>query len=113
MQEGRTDKMKERTIEGHILETVQEKKDLGVMVHKAMNGSRQVAEAGKKANRALAHIRRSISNKETDTVTPIYKATVIPHLEYCIQTRAPFLKNDFNALEQVQHRATNMYLTTM
>ena len=33
---------------------LQEEKDLGVMVHKAMNGSRQVAEAVKKANRALA-----------------------------------------------------------
>ena len=39
MQEGRTDKMKECTMEGHILEKVQEEKDLGVMVHKAMNGS--------------------------------------------------------------------------
>ena len=33
---------------------VQEEKDLGVMVHKAMNGSRQVTEAVKEANRALA-----------------------------------------------------------
>ena len=55
-------------MEGNILDKVQEAKDLGVMVYKAMNGSRQVAEAVKKANRALAEIRRTISNKETDTV---------------------------------------------
>ena len=78
-------------MEGMILEKVQEEKDLGVTVHKAMNGSRQVTEAVKKANRALAQIRRTISNKETDTVIPIYKATVRPHLEYCIQARAPYI----------------------
>ena len=44
-------------MEGKILEKVQEEKDLGVMVHKARNGSRQVAEAVKKANRALDQIR--------------------------------------------------------
>ena len=67
-------------MEGKILEKVQEEKDLGVMVHKAMNGSGQVAEAGKKANRALAQLRRTISHKEIDTVIPIYKATVRPHI---------------------------------
>ena len=59
-------------MEGKILEKIPEEKDLGVMVHKAMNGSRQVAEAVKKANRALAHIIRTISNKETDTVIPLH-----------------------------------------
>ena len=60
-------------MEGNILEKVQEEKDMGVMVHKAMDGSRQVADVVKKANRALAQIRRTISNKETNTVMPICK----------------------------------------
>ena len=60
-------------MEGNILEKVQEEKDMGVMVHKAMNGSRQVADVVKKANRALAQIRRTISNKETNTGMPICK----------------------------------------
>ena len=66
---GRINRLKEYTTEGKIHEKIQEK-DLGVMVHKAMNGSRQVAEAVKKANRDLAQIRRTIRNKETDTVIP-------------------------------------------
>ena len=105
---GRTNKMKEYTMEGNILDKVQEEKDLGVMVHKAMNGSRQVTEAVKKANRTLAQLRITISNKEIDTVIPIYQATVRPHLEYCIQAWAPYFKNDINALQLVQHRATKM-----
>ena len=76
---GRTNRMKEYTMEGKILEKVQEEKDLGVMVHKAMNGSRQVTEAVKKAYRALAQLRRTISNKEINTVIPIYKATQGPN----------------------------------
>ena len=51
-------------MEGKILEKVEEGKEMGVMVHKAMNGSRQVAKAVKKANCALTQIRRTISNKE-------------------------------------------------
>ena len=105
---GRINRMKEYTMEGKFLEKVQEEKDLGVMVHKAMNGNRQVTEAVKKANRALDQLRRTISNKEIDTVIAIYKATVRPHLEYCIHAWAPNLKKDINALEQVQHRATKM-----
>ena len=105
---GRTNRMKEYTIEEKILEKVQEEKDLGVMVHKAMNGSRQVTEAVKKANRALAQLRRTTRNKEIDTIIPIYKAPVRPHLEYCIQAWAPYLKMAYIRLEQVQHRATKM-----
>ena len=59
-------------------------------------------EAVKEANRSLAQHRRTISNKEIDTVIPIYKATVRPHLEYCIQAWAPYLKKDINALQQVR-----------
>ena len=97
---GRTNRIKEYTMGRKILEKVQEEKDLGVMVHKAMNGSRQVTEAVKKANRALAQVKRTISNKEIDTVRP--------HLEYCIQAWAPYLKKDINTLEQVHHCATKM-----
>ena len=105
---GRTNRRKGYMMEGKIIEKVQEEKDLGVVVHRVVNGSRQVAEAVKKANCALALIRRTIGNTEIDTVVPMDKATVRPHLEYCIQSWASYLKKDTNALEQVQHRATKM-----
>ena len=75
-------------MEGIILEKEQEENELAVTVDKAMNGSREVTEAVKKANRALAQLRKTIRNKEIDTVIPIYEATVKPHLEYCIQAWA-------------------------
>ena len=81
--------MKEYTMEGKILEKVEEEKEMGVMIHKAMNESRQVAETAKKANCALTQIIRTISNKETDTVIPLHT------------TWAPYLQKYVNALEQV------------
>ena len=68
---GRINRLMEYPTEGKILEKVQDKY-LGLMVHKAMNGSKQVTEAVKKTNRTLAQTRRTISNKETDIVIPLH-----------------------------------------
>ena len=43
-------------MEGKTLEKVQKENNLGAMVHKPMDGSRQVAGAVKKADRALHDI---------------------------------------------------------
>ena len=104
----RTNRMTDYTMERNIPKKVREEQELGVMVHKAMNGSRQVAEKVKKANRALPQISRTISNEETESHRPIYKATVRHHIEYCTQAWGTYLKKDINALEKVQHRATKI-----
>ena len=70
-------------MEGNMFEKVEEEKEMGVMVHKAINGSRQVAEAVKKANCALTQIRRTISNTATDSHTPAYKHIADKMTEYC------------------------------
>ena len=83
---GRINWMKEYTMEGNILEKLQEK-DIVVMVHKAMNGGRQVAEANQTNHHATRKLTQSCP---------------------CIQAWAPYLKKDINALEQARHRTTNM-----
>ena len=40
--------------------------------------------AASKGNQVLGMIRRNITYKEKSLIVPLYKATVRPHLEYCI-----------------------------
>ena len=45
--------------------------------------------AASNGNQILGLIRRNITYKEKRLIIPLYKATVRPHLEYCIQVAYP------------------------
>ena len=54
-------------------------------------------------------IRRNITYKERSLIVPLYKAIVIPHLEYCIQAWSSYLRKDIDMLEKkIQMRATKL-----
>jgi hypothetical protein len=72
-----------------------------------MKFSEQVNSAVCKANATLGMI-RSITCKNKNIVTRLYKALVRPKLEYCVQAWRPYLKKDVCKIERVQHRATRM-----
>ncbi len=58
-----------------------------------MNANTKVSEqyriAASKGNQILGMIRRNITYKDKSLIVPVYKATVRPHLEYCIQAWSP------------------------
>ena len=95
-------------LEGEAIQTVQETKDLGVIVHESLKTSRQCLEAAKKANRMLGMVRRTIKCKSPKIMLKLYKQLIRPHLEYAVQAWCPFLKKDIELLESVQRRATKM-----
>ena len=70
--------------------------------------SEQCGIAASKGNHILGLIRRNITYKKKKLIIPLYKATVRPHLEYCIQAWRPYRKKDIDTLERIQKRATKM-----
>ena len=51
---------------------------------------------------------RNITYKERQLIVPLYKAIVIPHLEYCIHAWRPYRKKDIDMLKRIQRSATKM-----
>ena len=93
-------------IGGHILETVDEEKDLGVIIRKDLKASSQCVKIVKTANQILGMITRTFNFKTKDNLLQLYKCLVRPHLKYCMQVWNPYLKKNIDLLEGVQHRAT-------
>ena len=79
---------------GTILSKTVKEKELGVTMNANMKVSEQSRIAAFKGNQVLGMIRRNITYKEKSLIIPLYKAIVIPHLEYCIQAWSPYLRKD-------------------
>ena len=63
-------------------------------------GVKQCRISASKGNQVLGMIRRNITYKEKSLILPQYKATVRPHLEYCIQVWSPYLRKNIDMLEK-------------
>ena len=82
--------------------------DLGVIISADLKVSEQCGIAASKGNQTLGLIRRTIMYKEKQSIVPLYKAIVRPHLEYCIQAWRSYGKKDIDKLERIQRRATKI-----
>ena len=56
----------------------------------------------------LGLIKRNFQDKSKDTVMPLYKSLVRPHIEYCSYNQSPHLSKYINLIEGVQRRATKL-----
>ena len=94
---------------GAVLNTTVKKKDLGLTISADMKILEQCGIAAANENQIVGLLKRNIVCKERELITQIlYKTIVKPHLEYCIQARRPFRKNDIDTLGKVQRRAAKM-----
>ena len=88
-----------------VLGRTTQEKDLGVTFSADMKVSEQSGIAASKGNQILGLIMRTIIYKEKQLIVLLYKATVRPHMEYCIQAWRPYRKKDIDKLERLQRRA--------
>ena len=96
------------TMNGNVLESVVEERDLGIIFQNNLKWEKQCAKAVNTANRILGMIKRNFVFLNRENFLLLYKSLVRPHLEYCIQVWCPHLKKDIELLENVQRRATKL-----
>lgn len=96
------------TLNGVQLKSVDEEKDLGVMISKDLKPSKQISKVIKTANMFIGFIGRAFQFRNEEIILNLYNALVRPHLEYCVQSWSPYYKKDIEKLERVQRRVTKL-----
>jgi hypothetical protein len=71
------------------LESVDEEKDVGVMVHNSLKPSTQCTKAAKKANQVLVQMACTFHFRDKVTWVKLYKTYIRCHLEYTVQAWCP------------------------
>ncbi|EYC29646.1 hypothetical protein Y032_0006g3098 [Ancylostoma ceylanicum] len=95
-------------VNGLVLKSCSTTKDLGVVVDNTLKFSKHVDHCVGKAYSTLFLLLRNIRSNNPRLLTRLFKAFVIPHLEYCSQVWNPFLKRDVDKIERVQKTFTRL-----
>jgi hypothetical protein len=92
-------------LHGHILETVDSAKYLGVSISEDLSPKTHVDNVTAKASKTLGFLRRNLHNCTKEVRETTYNTLVRPTLEYAASAWDPHQTTDINRLEQVQRRA--------
>jgi len=93
-------------LNGATLETVTEEKDLGVWITNTLSVSKQCDTAAAGAFKLIGLLSRHLPRLDNRSFRTIYKSLILPRIEYANMAWLPWLQNDVDLLERVQHRAT-------
>ena len=105
---GRTNTRHQYNMGQGALESVEQEKDVGVIISENLKPSLQCAKAAQKANAVLGQLSRGVSYRDKDCFMSLYKTYVRPHLEYAVAAWSPWNQGDKEILESVQRRAVKM-----
>ena len=94
------------TPEGTEIETTSDIKDLGVQMSNDAKFTLHISTSIKKARRMMGWVLRTFSTREPEPLLILYKALVMPHLEYCCQLWSPVVIGEIRKLESVQRSFT-------
>ncbi len=95
-------------MDGTILATVVEEKDLGVLIDDKLKFHRHVSAAVSKANQILGIVKRTFVTLDEELLPLVYKHQVRPQLEYGKAIWHPRYVADIRKVEGVQRRATKI-----
>ena len=90
------------------LQTIQEEKDLAVLVRSDLKPSTQCVQVTAKARKIIGMTRRNFRRLDKTVFLIIYKTYIRPHLEYCVQAWSPHLVKDIVVIEKFQRAATKL-----
>ena len=90
-----------------LAETTLEK-DLGVHVSNTLKPTTHCQRAANKAMSALKLSRIAFDHFTKASFNMLYTTYIRPHLDFCAQAVGPYMRQDFDALEKVQRRATRL-----
>ena len=90
------------------LSSVEEERDLGVLVDVDLRFRNHIDQLVTKGNQLTGMIKRGIRYKSPDVIKRIFTTVVRPHLEYGNVIWHPVYKAQVNEIEKVQRRATRL-----
>jgi len=91
-----------------VLERYDKVKDLGVWFDEKLSFREHIQDKINKAYMMLGIIKRNFRHMTIPTFVLLYKTMVRSHLDYCCSVWAPYKKEDIEALEKMQKRATKI-----
>ena len=92
------------TLHGHILESVDSAKYLGVHLSQDMTWQTHVNRTAAKASSTLGFLRRNLHSCTQDVRERTYNMFILPTLNYASAAWDPYLSRDVDQLEKVQRR---------
>ena len=87
---------------GHILESVQHAKYLGVTILTDLKWNTHIQQTATTANKSLCFIRRNLKVQSQIIKERAYQTLIRPKLEYCCTVWDPHTNENINSLEKVQ-----------
>ena len=92
--------------DGELLKSVDEMKDLGVMIDSKLSFSSHIAQIVAKAKQRLFLIFRSFRTRDRAPLLVAFKSFILPILGYCSSTWSPHLLGDIQTIESIQRLFT-------
>lgn len=96
-----------RDPQGAPIQTKSKLRDLGVVMSDTAGFSTQISEVATKGRQRMGWILRTFATRETFPMLTLYKALVLPLLEYCCQLWCPSVIGQIRQLEAVQRTFTS------